>query len=177
MTRRTRLAALGGIVGPAVFITAWSVLGARTKHYSPVRDHISRLAAVGASTRPEMTAAFVTFAAGLALYAVAARDELSPRVGALAAVNAVSTLGVAAFPLEGFGGSMGHATAASIGYVTLAAMPCFSGRREGRALTVAIAVPLLLSALGGSRTGLLQRTGLTIGDVWIVTTAWRMLRK
>ena len=175
--RRTRVAAIGGIVGPAVFVTAWAVLGARTKHYSPVRNHISRLAAIGAPTRPEMTAAFLTFSAGLALYAVAAREHLSPRVAALATVNAVSTVGVAALPLEGFGGGLGHAAAATIGYVSLAAMPCFGGRRAERAVTVAVAAPLLLSALGGARAGLWQRTGLTIGDAWLVVSSVRMLRE
>jgi uncharacterized protein DUF998 len=177
MTRRTRLTALGGVIGPATFVTAWAVLGARAKHYDPTRDPISRLAAVGAPSRPEMTAAFVAFSAGLSLYALAAREHLSPRVAALAAANALATLGVAAFPLEGFGGSAGHAIAAGTGYVTLAAMPIVSGRRGGWAWSLAIAAALAASAAGTDRTGLFQRTGLTLGDAWIVGTALWMLTR
>jgi hypothetical protein len=177
MRRGTRLAALGGVIGPAAFITAWAVLGARAKHYDPTRDPISRLAAVGAPTRTAMTAGFLTFSAGLALYAMAARDRLQPRVAALAAANAVTTLGVAAFPLEGFGGSAGHAVAAGTGYVTLAAMPAVSGWRGGRLVAAASAVALAISVAGTERTGLFQRTGLTIGDAWIVGTALWMLSR
>ena len=46
--RRAR--ALGGVVGPGVFIATWAVLGARAEGYSPVQDPISRLAATDAST-------------------------------------------------------------------------------------------------------------------------------
>jgi hypothetical protein len=176
MRRCTRLAALGGVVGPAAFITAWAVLGARAKHYDPTRDPISRLAAVGAPTRTAMTAGFLTFSAGLSLYAVAARDHLSPRVAALAAANALATVGVAALPLEGFGGSAGHAIAAGSGYATLAAMPAISGLRGGKVLSAAIALALGVSVAGTERTGMFQRAGLTLGDAWIVATALWMVR-
>ena len=176
MPRRTRLAALGGIVGPAAFVTAWAVLGARAKHYSPVRDPISRLAAVGAPTRAEMTTGMLAFAAGAALYAVAARDRLSPRVGALATVNAAATLGVAAMPLEGFGGEIGHVIAAATAYASLAAMPGVSGRRGGRALAAVIGAALIASGLDDAHTGFFQRAGLTMGDAWIAATALWILR-
>jgi hypothetical protein len=177
MSRRTRLAALGGVVGPAAFIAAWAVLGGRAKHYDPTRDPISRLAAVGAPTRAAMTAGFVTFAAGLFLYALALRDRLPRRVAALVVANAVATLGVAALPLEGFGGSAGHALAAGTGYATLAALPAASGLRGGKLLTAAIAVALGISVAGTERTGLFQRAGLTLGDAWIVATALWVLTK
>ena len=169
--------AIGGIAGPAAFITAWAVLGARAKHYSPVHDPISRLAAVGAPTRTAMTTGMLAFAAGAALYAVAARDHLSPRVGAFAAANAAATLGVAALPLEGFGGEIGHVTAASIAYATLAAMPALSGLRGGRVLAALIGASLVASGLDDAHTGLFQRLGLTLGDVFIVGTALWMLTR
>src|SRR6202011_5852755 len=49
----------GGGIGPAAFVTAWATTGAATKGYSPIDDAISRLAAVGTTTRPFMTAGFV----------------------------------------------------------------------------------------------------------------------
>ena len=46
-----RRLALGGMVGPAAFVGAWAVLGARLPGYDPTQDAISRLAADGAPTR------------------------------------------------------------------------------------------------------------------------------
>lgn len=176
MRGRSRLAAIGGVAGPASFITAWAVLGARAKHYSPIHDPISRLAAVGAPTRAEMTTGMLAFVIGAACYAVSAREHLSPRVGALAAVNAAATLGVAAMPLEGFGGQFGHMAAAATAYASLAAMPAVSDVRGGRALAAAIGAALILSGLDDAHTGFFQRAGLTLGDVFIVGTSLWILR-
>jgi hypothetical protein len=167
------MGAIGGIAGPAAFIGAWAILGTRLKHYNPLHDPISRLAAVGSSTRAPMTAGFVVFSVGLACYALSAREHLDKRVAALAAVNAAATLGVAAFPLEGFGGSIGHAASAFTGYATLAAMPAVRGHKVWSG---AIAAALVASILSESHTGLFQRTGLTLGDAWIVATAIAMLQ-
>ena len=60
-----RLLGLGGAIGPAAFISAWVIGGATKDGYSPVHDAISRLAAIGSSARPLMTAGFVAF--GLAV--------------------------------------------------------------------------------------------------------------
>lgn len=176
MRRPTRLAAIGGIAGPAAFIGAWSILGTRLKHYDPAHDPISRLAAIGSSTRAPMTAGLVAFSVGLALYAASAREHLSQRVAALAAVNAVATLGVAAFPLDGFGGSIGHAASAFTGYATLAAMPVVRGGRSEKLLGAAIAAALVASIVNESHAGLFQRTGLTLGDAWLIATSIAILR-
>ncbi|HUR76902.1 MAG TPA: DUF998 domain-containing protein [Acidimicrobiales bacterium] len=187
MVNPRRLLALGGIGGPLAFVTAWATLGARTKNYAPTHDAISQLAAVGAPTRAEMTGGFVAFAVGVSLYALAAREQLSPRVAAAAAANGVFTLGVAALPLEGFGGSAGHAAAAAAAYASLATLPtvgasAFSedghvtAARLSRLAALAIAVALVLSIVSPTRTGLFQRLGLSLGDVWIVATSIWMLR-
>src|SRR5438046_9282617 len=75
-TTSVRRAALGGIVGPATFVAAWSVLGAVKARYSPLHDPISDLAGVHASTRPAVTAGFVGFSVGRGLYSGALRSEL-----------------------------------------------------------------------------------------------------
>lgn len=184
---RTRAAAIGGVGGPVAFVAAWALLGASAEGYAPSRDPISRLAALGAPTRVGMTSGFVAFALGLAVYALAARDSLSSRVGALAVANAACTLGVAALPLEGVGGGAPHALAAGAGYLTLAAMPAAaarplsdSGRRRAAAVSRAVSgaalMALALSVIARSRTGLFQRAGLTVGDAWIVASAVWMLR-
>src|SRR5687768_9884575 len=96
-----RLLAVGGIVGPFAFITAWALLGARKSGYNPIEDHISRLAAVGVPERPAMTAGFVAFGAGLPLYALALRSSATGTAWVTAAATGLCTLGVAAFPLDG----------------------------------------------------------------------------
>ena len=68
--------AWGGIVGPAAFVSAWLVGGAMRRGYMPVDAGISRLAAVGAPTRPLMMAGFVGFGVGVPVYAVALRGSV-----------------------------------------------------------------------------------------------------
>ena len=67
---------VAGVVGPSAFVAAWAIAGARRDGYSPVDDAISRLAEVGASSRPVMNAGFVTFGVAVPTFAVAARAAL-----------------------------------------------------------------------------------------------------
>lgn len=181
-----RALALGGIVGPAAFITAWSVLGARKAGYNPVEDHISRLAAQGVAERPAMTAGFVAFGLGVPLYALALRHSPTGRAWVAAAATGVATLGVAAFPLDGPAGDGAHAAAAGVGYATLAAMPLLAAGPLARAglkgwsrfswATGAASAVCLAAAAVGPATGLLQRTGLTIGDAWLIASSIALLK-
>lgn len=187
MTARMRSLAWGGVGGPVAFALAWSILGARTPGYSPVEQPISRLAAAGATTQPAMTAGLLAFGCGVSLYAAATRTALSRTTAVASLVTAAATVGIAALPLDGPGGDEPHAAAAGIAYAALAATQLAGAHafhRQGRWLGarlslvagVATAVALAASAAGTSRTGLLQRTGLTIGDAWIVGTSLWMLR-
>lgn len=182
----TSKAAWGGILGPAAFIAAWSVLGARTDGYDPVHDPISRLAALGAGTRTGMTAGFVAYAAGVTLHAGPLRHAYSTPTAIAALTSAVATVGIAALPLEGPGGGAPHAAAAGVAYAALAATPLLGGlalRRAGRRTAgtwsfVAAAVTgsaLAASALAPTHHGLLQRTGLTTGDAWLIASALGVL--
>lgn len=183
---RWRWAALGGIVGPAAFIGAWALLGARRPGYDPVTDHISRLAAAGVAERPAMTAGFVAFGLGMPVYSLALRRSLPGWSWATAATTGLATLGVAAFPLDGPAGDGAHAVAAGVGYATLAATPLLAAgglRRAGHsaaarvsALTGVVSGACLLATVVGPATGLFQRLGLTVGDAWIVTSAVVILR-
>lgn len=186
MGRPSRRLALAGIVGPAVFVADWAILGAVASHYTPTRDTISRLAETGVATRPAMTAGFVVYGAALPLFAVASGSRLPRGARALVAVTGISTLGVAAFPVGTQPSGHVHAVFAGLGYVTLAAAPLVHARslaRRGRgvraaavgSLGVACGV-LLVTSVAVARTGLLQRAGLTLGDGWIVANAlaaWR----
>lgn len=170
---KSTLQRVGGVLGPATFVGCWVLGGALTDAYSPVDDFISELASSGASTRALMTTGLVVFAAGIGSF-----GRGLPRPARIAAtVNAVATLGVAAFPLHA-GIDHLHALAAGTGYVSLAAMPVLAARALGRRAAIAsVAVglfagaSLLASAMTGTANGLFQRVGLTIVDVWIVVSA------
>ena len=182
----TRWRSIAGAVAPSVFITAWAVLGARTDGYSPVDDPISRLAAVGAPTRIPMTAALVAYAIGLGAYAGQLRDDLSRPVAVAAALNVIGTIGIAATPLDSALGGAPHAAAAGLSYVSLGAIPILAaaplarqGRRRGARLSAVVGgctlAALALSASGADRTGLWQRTGLTLGDAWLIGSSLWLL--
>ena len=184
---RHRWRAVGGIVGPAVFIAAWTLLGLRREGYSPVADPISRLAADDAPTRWAMTAGFVSFSAGVSLCAAEVRNTIGAKAAGAAATSAVATMGIALTPLGSTLGGAPHAAFAGVAYASLAAAPLLARRplqaarelRRARAATVAGVVTgaaLLASVATPRATGLFQRLGLTVGDLWIMATAWQHLR-
>lgn len=176
-----------GIAGPAAFITTWAALGATHGDYSPVHDPISRLAALGSPTRPAMTAGFAAFAVGVAAYAPVLGSRLPGGASRAAALTAAATIGVAALPLGGAGGDTPHAVAAGTAYASLAATPLLAARTLARrgdrqmaatstAVSIAVAAALASSAVLPHHAGLAQRLGLTIGHLWIITSAIAALR-
>jgi len=179
-----RRAAIGGVLGPAGFISAWVVGGAVKDAYSPVSEAISRLAAVGASTRPLMTAGFISFGIGVPIYAKALRATIPGPAWIAAVVSGVSTIGVALAPLERSAtGDTVHAWFAGIGYAGLAATSLLSAwqlarlgatqwARLGLVSGTVSSVALVLSTTGAN--GLFQRIGLTSGDVFLVASGIAM---
>jgi hypothetical membrane protein len=180
--RSARLLALGGVVGPAAFVAAWSILGATRAGYDPVRDPISRLAEEGASTRAAMTAGFLVFGMGVPLFGIALRRRLGGHAGTAAIATGLATIGVAAFPL-GPGTDTDHAVAATAGYVTLAAVPLLAaGRLRGAPRAASLVTGLVSAACLVATTfvptvGLFQRIGLTVVDAWIVVAAVALARR
>jgi hypothetical membrane protein len=185
---RERLLAAAGVIGPCVFIADWATLGARAKNYSPVSDAISELARMHAPTRPAMTAGFVVFGVALPAYAVALHRALPGHAWKFAAANGVATLGVAAFSLGTPTSGDIHGTFAGLAYASLAATPIAASvvlRQQGHkalartsiATGLACAAALVASVVGPDHVhGLLQRIGLTIGDVWLIASAISMMR-
>jgi hypothetical protein len=179
--------ALGGLIGPAAFVTAWAACGAAKQGYSPIDDAISRLAAVGTPTRPFMTAGFVCFGVSAPIYASALRRHLAGPAWLTAVSTGIATLGVAAFPL-GVSATIDtvHGVMATIGYATLAATPLLAvrpliaaGHREAATISLAAGVLAGLSLAAtvlGPAHGLFQRLGLTTGDLWLAASAVAMLR-
>lgn len=187
---RTLLAATGAL-GPACFITGWTVAGTLTPGYSFTRDAISQLARIGAPHRVLMTAAFVGFGVSMTLFAKALSDELGGRPWLRGSVMlaGVATLAVAAVPLSRAGGTdedVRHAICATVGYVGTALSPILGGvalRAEGRkAASLASFGVGALSAAALSATpfvshvGLFQRLGLSVVDVWFAAVAIAVLR-
>lgn len=179
-----RLGALAGIGAPVSFVGGWLVAGSCAASYSPVRDHISDLAAVGAPTRPLMTAGFVGFGLLAPIWArTLARAVHEPRLQTSITAAALGTLAVAALPLGGPLGNAPHGVAAGVSYAAMASSPLLGGRAlTGRpafasyATGVASAALLLGSTLG-RYDGLLQRAGLGVVDAWFVAMAVRELRQ
>lgn len=182
---RWRIAEVGGILGPAAFIGAWVVGSATETGYSPVDDAISRLAAMGASSRPLMTAGFLAFGVGVSTYGVGLRRALGGPAGVTATATGLATVAVAALPLErSVAVDRWHGAAAAIAYVTLAATPVLARRRllerghrrlGATSGPVALATATALAASLTTPTGLFQRIGLTTGHLWIMASASTML--
>ena len=180
----SRSLVVGGLLGPAAFVGAWTVGGALDSGYSPIEDAISRLAAVDAdgASRALMTAGFVAFGVGVPLYGLALRSRLAGPAWAAAVTTGLATLGVAATPLEVSPTvSLLHGAFATTGYASLALVPLLSApglRAQGRpglarlATAAGVASGICLAAtVAGPAHGLFQRLGLTIGDAWIAGTA------
>lgn len=174
--------AWGGSVGPVAFVGAWAIGGwVTSRDYSPVEDTISQLAAIGAPTRPLMTAGMLTFGAALPAYAMALRRAIPGRAWVAAAATGVATIAVAATPLDHSElVDRLHLVAAGIGYITLAAVPVLARRslidagherlaNVGSALA-AVSAMALPTSLVVSQTGLFQRIGLTAGDLFLVAS-------
>ena len=174
------------MVGPATFVAAWAVLGARSTGYDPTRDAISTLAELDATTRPWMTAGLAVLGTGMVAYSQALRRGLGGPGWTAALANGVAALGVAALPL-GSTFDTPHGVAAGLGYATLAAIPVLTAprlagraRRGWAAASTATGIVsglcLAASVAGGWRTGLLQRLGLTIAQAWVVASAVSLAR-
>ena len=177
-----RRLAWGGAVGPVAFVTAWAVGGATTQRpYSAVETTISRLAAIGADTRPLMTAGFVVFGLAVLAHALALRRAVPGSAWVTAVVTGVATLAVAALPLDRSSAVDGaHGIAAGVGYVSLALTPVLAARPLlrlgerwmalgglGLAAVSTVALPVSLAV---SETGLFQRLGLGAVDLWLVAS-------
>jgi hypothetical protein len=181
-----RQQAVCGVLAPASFMTAWAVCGALRDGYHPLDQAISQLAREGSPGRMGMTAGFVAFGALLPVFA----QRLPRLVGAgpglrIAATTAgLSTLAVAALPLqevEGGAGDALHAAAAGLGYLAMAASPLLAARpliRSDRrtagvasAVVGTVAAGALLASVTVGPTGLWQRVGLTVVDAWFASVA------
>ncbi len=176
------MALAGGVLGPCAFVAAWAVAGVVAEGYSPVDEAISRLAAVGAPTRPLMTAGFLAFGAGMAAFAAGLRSASDGWAGLAALAAGCCTVGVAAVPLDGGHDGL-HGALAGLGYGALVAVPLLAAEPAGRRSAVAVGTAVVAGACLAASVavegpdGLLQRLGLALLDGWLVATAVRMARQ
>lgn len=179
----------GGILGPVLFVAAWLVGGFLEPRYSPVHDAISRLAAVGASTRLLMTAGLAAFATGMFVFAGALRRDLPGPAWIAVVAAGLASVGVLATPLgETARIDDVHGFFAVAGYVSLAAVPLLAAGplgasglagAAGVSVTVAIGAGVCLAATAFDAVpGLFQRVGLTLLDAWVAGAAtWMVYRR
>lgn len=168
------------------FVAAWAGSGLATDGYSPVSDAISDLAALGAPTRPWMTAGMVAFGVALPVFAQGLRRAVPGPAWVAATAAGLGSLAVAALPLDPGRDVPAHAAAAAAAYLALAATPLLAaaplraaGRTRWAKASVAVGVVagaiLASTAAGTDQSGLLQRTGLTLLDVWLVAASVSLL--
>lgn len=173
-----RVRCAGLIVGPITFISAWLTAGARTKGYSPIRDHISDLDAVAAPTRPLMNVAFTTFALAVGLAAGPLRTRLGAPTAVAMSANALLSIGIMVAPLgKSRVGDQVHGVVAGLGYLALAATapsaaPALAARHPllSRASMAvgATSMACLVASLIRPEKGFWQRAGITTTDAWMV---------
>lgn len=162
-------------------MAAWAVGGSRLAGYSPIHDAISRIAAVRSPERALMTAGFVGYGVAVGVGAVALRRSALRASWPAVAVNAVATVAVAALPLDRSAAvDRWHGVAAAVGYASISIAPLVAapplrhaGHRRAAALSLVIGATsgaCLALTVATESSGLFQRVGLTVGDVWLVTT-------
>lgn len=190
ISRRT--AAGCGIAGPVAFVGGWFVNGLRTEGYDPLQDAISQLARVGAPTRLSMSACFVVFGVLVPLWAPTVARELgAPALRPAVTVAGLATVAVAALPLSREPGGtqdLLHAVAAGTGYVAMALTPLLAVgalRRRGRPRAAALSAAVgavsavsLVATVVTDASGLFQRLGLGVVDLWhVVLATWVLTRR
>jgi len=174
------------VVAPVVFVVGWAVAGASIDGFSPVRLAISELAAFTSPRRWPMFAVLLGYGAAMVIGSAALRRSTLRSTGVAALVHGVATMVVATTPVHR--SSMVdaiHGVGAVVAYATLAAMALLAVRplrRAGRpaaavaslVMGAAVAVALAL-ANGNDRTGLFQRIGTTLGNLWTVAAGLALL--
>jgi hypothetical membrane protein len=177
--RTDRWRCAGLILGPVTFISAWAIAGARTPGYSPIRDHISDLAAVGAPTAPLMNAAFATFVIVVTPAIGPVRRSIGTPTAVVLGVNIALTAAIALAPLgRSMAGDRLHNVVAGAGYLALGALalsavPSLWPRNRAAALASGVVGSATLASLAASiassdLSGLWQRAGITVTDGWMI---------
>jgi hypothetical protein len=184
-----RWAVISAGLSPVLLTAGWLVGGAfQPASYSPIHETVSVLAGHAGSDRWIMTSALVlvgccNFVAAAGLTGV----RLPARI--LLVVAGLSSIGIAVSPEPVVGSTPQHLAWTSLGEVTIAVWPAFTGRRgsprplilsiRGAATVTAVSIALLawlvVETQGGSVLGLAERLTSSAQITWpfIVALALR----
>lgn len=176
----TRYRLAGAIWGPALFVAAWVVGGLLVEGYSPVEDHISRLAGVTAPTFVLMSAGFAAFGVGVGAAAWPLRRIIGLPAATSVGVSAVGTIGVMLTPVGWSPDTdLLHSVFALLTYASLAlagplaALALFRRHPVWAIASLGAGVLTFVALSYDSTTpGLFQRIGLTTADVWLMAVGF-----
>jgi hypothetical protein len=176
-------------LSPALITVGWLVADAfQPASYSPVRKTVSVLAGHAGTDRWIMTSALL-LVGGCNFVTAAGLTGVRPPARILLVVAGLSSIGIAASPEPVAGSTPQHIAWTSLGAVTIAVWPAFTGRRgsprprilsaHGAAIVTAVSMALLgwlvIETQGGSVLGLAERLTSSIQITWpfIVALALR----
>ena len=184
-----RWAVVSAALSPILLTGGWLVADAfQPASYSPIRETVSVLAGHAGTDRWIMTSAL--FLVGCCNF-VAAAGLTGVRLPAriLLVVAGLSSIGIAVSPEPVVGSTPQHLAWTSLGEVTIAVWPAFTGRRgsprplilsiRGAATVTAVSIALLgwliVETQGGSALGLAERLTSSVQITWpfIVALALR----
>ena len=133
-----------------------------------------------------MFGVFVTYGVAMVVGSFGLRRSVVRAAWPAAVVNGVALIGVAATPIHRSNVVDGlHGLAATVAYLSLAAMPLLASkglRQAGHRVAATLSVVVGMASLGSfllawvsADGGLFQRTGSTVGDVWILAVGLAIL--
>jgi hypothetical protein len=176
-------------LSPVLLTGGWLVGDAfQPASYSPIRETVSVLAGHAGTDRWIMTSALL-LVGGCNFVTAAGLTGIRPPARILLLVAGLSSIGIAASPEPIAGSTPQHLAWTSLGEVTIAIWPAFTGRRgspqplilsiRGAATVTAVSISLLgwlvIETQGGSVLGLAERLTSSIQITWpfIVALALR----
>jgi hypothetical protein len=200
--RLWKLAAWGGVAGPALFTAAWMISSLRQTGYSPGEVQLSGLAADDAADPQIMMTGFVVLGACSAAFGAALARRVAPRSPGpwLVVAGGVAAMAAGVFRRDhmlltgpGFAGeswhNQVHDVASAVAYAAMLAAPLVLQRHfrndphwavlsrpvQGLALASAIFLAVFISDVVEPWNGAVQRAAVTLGLAAEVALAARML--
>ncbi|MGH3153298.1 MAG: DUF998 domain-containing protein [Streptosporangiaceae bacterium] len=199
----TKLAAAGGIAGPALFTVAWVVGSLRQAGHSAAEIQLSGLAADDARDPQIMMAGFIVLGAGSVVFGAGLGRVTGPRTAGpwLVVLAGAASVAAGVFRRDymlltgpGFAGeswhNQVHDVVSGVAYGAMLAAPLVLGRRfrddpdwavlsrpfQVLALASAVALAVFISRIVEPYNGVVQRIAVTLALIAEMLMAGRLLR-